>query len=403
MIVPQQHQNEENRLKEFDGYSILDSLPEQEYDDITKLASQICDTPISLISLVDENRQWFKSKHGLNETETKRDFSFCAHAINDEKNIFIVKDSRLDNRFFDNPLVINSPNAIFYAGVPLITPNGFPLGTLCVIDHQPKELSENQLEVLKILSRQVIRLFELRKSKMLLENSKKYLELKIQESERLNQIAAHDLKAPLNNIISLSEILKSNDLISENIEVNEIVEFIQRSANSLNKLVYSILNDNSNEIKIRSNFENFKLNEFIFECIDLISFKENYQFNYKNSNSFVYSNRMLLQQIFINLISNAIKYNDKIEVIINIDSWEDENFYFFRISDNGKGIEKQYLDKIFDLNEVFSEKDRFGKRGNGIGLSTVKNLVNSLQGKIKVGSEVGKGSIFEFTVLKVNS
>lgn len=166
MLHPIIPSNEEERLAHLESFSILDSFYESEYDDITTIASEICNTPISLISFVDNKRQWFKSHYGLNVSETPKEFAFCAHAINDPNNSFIVKDAREDIRFFDNPLVIGDPHVIFYAGIPLNGEEGFPLGTLCVIDHQPKELSQNQINSLKALSNQVMSLLKLRKKKL---------------------------------------------------------------------------------------------------------------------------------------------------------------------------------------------------------------------------------------------
>jgi len=142
-------------------YDILDTLPEAEYDDIATLASEICQTPIALISLIDANRQWFKSKIGLDIAETARDISFCTHAINGA-NIFEVKNPVEDPEFANNPLVTGFPYIRYYAGAPLITKEGDALGTLCVIDTQPHELNDNQKRSLKILSRSVMALLELR-------------------------------------------------------------------------------------------------------------------------------------------------------------------------------------------------------------------------------------------------
>lgn len=164
-------ENEKARIEALREYNILDTLPEKAYEDITKIASAICQIPIALISLIDEDRQWFKSHHGLNLIETSRDISFCSHALDADSGIFIIKDAREDLRFSDNPLVTGSPNIVFYAGVPLISTDGFSLGTLCVIDDKLRELDQNQIDSLKALSNQVVKLFELRKKNRLLDES----------------------------------------------------------------------------------------------------------------------------------------------------------------------------------------------------------------------------------------
>jgi PAS domain S-box-containing protein len=161
MQKPEIPTNESERLVALDRYKILDTLPEQVYDDLTQLAADICGTPIALISLVDKNRQWFKSRVGIDATETPRDISFCGHAVA-EGSILNVPDARLDPRFADNPLVTKAPKIRFYAGVPLITDDNFALGTLCVIDRQPRYLTEQQISQLEALSRLVISQLELR-------------------------------------------------------------------------------------------------------------------------------------------------------------------------------------------------------------------------------------------------
>jgi GAF domain-containing protein len=154
--------NERRRLEVLWQYDVLDTVPEQVFDDLTELAAHICESPVALITLVDEKRQWFKSKVGVSLSETSRDISFCAHAILQQE-LFIVPDASRDERFAHNPLVIAEPKIRFYAGAPLISPDGHALGTLCVLDQVPHTLRPDQKRALQILSRHVMTQLELRR------------------------------------------------------------------------------------------------------------------------------------------------------------------------------------------------------------------------------------------------
>lgn len=172
MKSPQIPKNEKERLENLVSYNLLDTADEKEFDDIVKIASQICGTPISLISLIDSDRQWFKAKVGLNADQTDRSISFCGHAINSNDELFEVEDSTVDPRFADNPLVTGNPNVIFYAGAPLVTTEGYSLGTLCVIDNKPRKLTKEQKSALTALSRQTTSMFQLRKINLELNESR---------------------------------------------------------------------------------------------------------------------------------------------------------------------------------------------------------------------------------------
>lgn len=156
-------ETEQNRLKTLQLYNIMDTVAEKAFDDLTRLASVICETPICLISLVDDKRQWFKSRIGLDAIETPLEQAFCAHAIQHNE-IMIVEDATKDPRFADNPLVTGSPNIRFYAGAPLQVQDGTRLGTLCVIDEKSRVLTNTQLEALEILKDSIVTLLEFRKA-----------------------------------------------------------------------------------------------------------------------------------------------------------------------------------------------------------------------------------------------
>jgi len=155
--------NELVRLRELDSYQILDTLPDNEFNEIVELASAICNTPASMITFIDSNRQWFKARVGIDFQETPRELNFCEATFNNPNEVLVINDMTKDDRFHDHPLVCNDPNVRFYAGAPLQTPNGYVLGTLCILDDKPRTISEKETRALKLLSDKVMKLLELRK------------------------------------------------------------------------------------------------------------------------------------------------------------------------------------------------------------------------------------------------
>lgn len=401
MKFPEIAKDEIKRLEALKGYSILDTMAEEEYDDITYLASQICGTPISLISLIDDKRQWFKSHHGLDATETPKEFAFCAHAINDKNNIFIIPDSRKDERFYDNPLVTDDPHVIFYAGIPLTNKAGFALGTLCVIDNEPNSLDEFQIKALKALSNQIIALFELRKMTVELETKAKEIEARNDVLKKFAGNTAHDIKSPLATIVMVADLFSHQytDRLDE--QGLELIEMINSSALNLTNFIDGILRYSQNSSLLAEDKNSVNIQESLNDLIQLIDPMGEVKFTFNSQcESTIFTNKVALDQIFLNLLVNAVKYNDKEEVQISIFVEELKEFMKFNIIDNGPGVKTEDQQRIFQIFETTTNIDKSGVKGTGIGLATVKSLVEELGGTIRLYSEIGKGSNFEFTLRK---
>ncbi len=202
---------EQARLQALRRYDILDTAPESNYDDVTRLAADICDTPIALITFVDSDRQWFKSRRGLSYRQTQREIAFCSQAI-EGTDVMLVPDATSDERFRDNPLVTGPPHIVFYAGAPLVTTDGFRIGTVCVIDHRPRTLAEEQVDALRALASQVMANLELRRSLALVELTRASLANEVEnrsiaESER--QLSDSFMRATIDAMVDHIAIIDS--------------------------------------------------------------------------------------------------------------------------------------------------------------------------------------------------
>ncbi|MVN20953.1 GAF domain-containing sensor histidine kinase [Mucilaginibacter arboris] len=392
--------NEAERLKVLDSYKVLDSLPENGFDDITKLASQICETPISLISLIDKDRQWFKSRYGIDVHETQKDHAFCTHAILNPDEVMMVPDSLKDDRFKNNPLATGAPHVVFYAGVPLVNPEGYPLGTLCVIGHEPKQLTPNQVEALKVLAKQVMNQLELRKKVNELKETATNLQESYQYLERFAVMASHDIKTPLTSIILSAQMLKARygDLVDD--KANHMLDTINHSSKKLLDYLNQMLDYSKSNTVLTKRKQEVFLTDLIQHIIKLLNIPASIRFEFHERNVYLKTSRIALEQIFINLINNAVKYSDKENGLIKLEFLEEKQFYRFKLTDNGKGIAPKEIDTVFISKMLISDEDKMQDRNAKIGLSTVKNLVESLGGEIKVNSVLNEGTTFEFTLRK---
>jgi signal transduction histidine kinase len=398
MLKPPIPENESERLAALNSYQILDTLPEQGFDEITLIASEICQTPISLVSLIDNDRQWFKSNKGLEVTETPKELAFCAHAIIEPDKVMIVKDAFNDERFADNPLVTGNPKVIFYTGVPLINPDGYALGTLCVIDHKARELNNTQIIALKALANQVVAQLELKKKVAELNATKRELEQSNEYLEKFAVMAAHDIRNPLTNILLTSQVLRDRfkDKLDE--KGNKFLDIINGSAHKLISLLEKMLDYSKSSKVLMQNKEEAELLQLLQEVIKLINVPPGFTISIPLRPIKITTSIIAFEQIMINLFSNAIRYNNKTEGVVTIDFSADSWFYTFNVTDNGMGIAEENYKTIFEPMITLGTKDRFDKDGSGIGLSTVKDLVEALGGTISVKSVVDEFTTFTFTL-----
>ncbi len=398
MIYPKFPENEKERITELKNYNLLDTLSENDFDNITKLIAAICEVPISLITLLDTDRNFFKSHFGLDFNQSPRDISFCGHAILNDEEIFIVEDARNDERFKNNPL-INDAKAIFYAGVPLINPNGFKLGTLCVFDHKPRKLTTLQITSLKALAKQVVIIFELRKKNNLLTEFQKELQARNDRLNNFAHVVSHDLKSPLANITSLTRLLREENLENLSKDSELYLNYIEESSSTLKNYINGILKFYKADELLATQKKDIELKE-LFDEINEILVTDDIVFEFPKEGTLKNVNKAALSQIFLNLVDNSLKYNLNEKRMVKLSYTEEPDFHKFSIKDNGIGIDLGVQEEIFNLFKTTGIKDRNGKEGTGIGLATVKSLVSKLGGSISLVSEPGKGSTFTFTVEK---
>lgn len=386
MVVAPKPDNEAQRLQTLRDFEILDSAEEIEFDEIVALASKICESEISLISLIDESRQWFKAKIGLDADETERDIAFCAHAIHDDK-IMEVQDTHEDHRFFDNPLVLDDPRIRFYAGMPLETQDGYRLGTLCVIDSKPKKLNEHQRFALQILANQVIKLMELRIRNFELQRS-------METRNRLLSVIAHDVKGPLKSLALLAGYMTEDDMGIE--EITQAAVEIEKVAHRTGDLVENILNwakniDDRSGLKVES-IDFTSVTNDIQELYAAMLAKKKLTLKISLEINKVVGDAEMIKFIFRNLIGNAIKFSENSEILVctstlGSDRWQ------LKITDQGVGMTEAQLHKLFNWEQRYTSIGTNNEKGTGIGLLLVKDFVERHQGQIAIHSEIGKGTV----------
>jgi len=385
--------NEKSRLKALYKADILDTANEEPFDDIVKIAHNYFGTEAALISLIDAERQWFKSSVGIDICETSRDVSFCSFAI-EQDDVFVVLDACKDEKFKDNIFVTSEPHIRFYAGAPITSVEGENLGTLCIIDPKPrKEFSEKDAEQLTALANLVNYAIKVRNKEISIIDSNKA------KSEFLAHMS-HEIRTPLSAIVGVSNILQKQHRKFDD-KIKMLLDTLAHSSDSLLELINSVLDISSIEAR---NFEFYK-EEFSFltlfnEIKSLISPKaaeKGLTLNFEITDCeelFYYGDKLRVRQILLNLISNAVKftYEGDITIKANRVLSNDKKNIEFQVIDNGIGIASDKLETIFEKYKQINNNDR--NIGTGLGLAITKELVSKMNGTISVDSKIGHGTTF---------
>ncbi len=390
---------ERKRLKALSEYQIFDTKPDADYDFITSMAAKVCEKPIALLSFIDGNRQWIKSSFGTDIKELVLSKTICSQSVDAPDDIFIVEDLSKDKRYSNNEYFYGDQKAQFYAGKALVNADGFVLGTLSVIDTKPGSLSDEQQKMLVSLTHQVQNILELRKKTWQLDDAQANLRMALSDLQAITFIASHDLKSPVNNIISLVHIIGEEYSEVIGTDGNEYVNFISEAAYYLSDMVSSIHSYSKTSGMPVGEYEWVNSAELIDGIKSIINLPESCIFSTEISCDEIRIPKEALKQILFHLLVNAIQYNNKAQPAILVKVDEDTYNYNFEVRDNGEGIAESDYEKIFELFKRLKNRDKNGEN-MGIGLAIVRRLVEKAHGKIKVESTIDIGSSFCFNIPK---
>lgn len=365
----------------------------KDFDEIAFLTKQICRCSAAVLSLYETEEHQVFSLSGISEERLPYPGRLLS-LIEMQRRILYIAD--FESEYFAIPPKLGEFS--FYAGIPLLNSENKPLGILYILDDQIKELTEAQELSLTILGDQVIRLLDYKKQHTELKNVQLKLRQKYRDLEKFASVVSHDIKSPLANIISLTEFLKEENKGAFNEETKQYLDFLIQSSYSLRNYVDGILTFYRSDNILEKEKEDVDIYQLLRGIAYLYQVNPQVEITLPTSGVLHNINKAALTQIFLNLIGNALKYNNKKKREVNISFYETADYYNFQVKDNGNGIPEEDFEKIFDLFTTLDQNDRDGHPGSGIGLATVKKMLDHMQGSIELESIIGKGSNFKFRI-----
>ena len=398
---------EQGRLKALRDYKILDTAAERVFDRLTQLAASFYQSPIALLSLVDQKRQWFKSRIGMDDSETPRQISFCQHAIQSDQP-FIVQNTVTDPRFKESPLVTGPPNIRFYAGAPLITPSGYRIGTICLFDTKAREdFTEGDAEQLQLLAEIAISEMELRIRNDELQVSNASIERATEAKKDFLAMMSHEIRNPLTAILSIAQSLTEVDIPDSHKDLIPSLLASSQILMGLSNDLLDLVKLNVGKIELQPRtvaFEPFLQN--ICGIWQQVAREKGLQLNTEingNLPEYAYIDELRLTQIFNNLLSNAIKFTREGSVDVRITTPKDliepkPYSVSIEVTDTGIGMSEAQIKRLFKPFEQATSQiaGQFG--GTGLGMAITKNLVTMMEGSIMCESSLGRGTQFKVTI-----
>ena len=369
-------------------FHILKTSADKDFSNLLFLCSQIARAKVSALVILENGKTWVKSTYGSPLEELNTDAALWEQVLEKDE-IYVFGPEDLLTSGMDHERLV---------AVPVITETGEKLGIIALFDPEDQNLDDNQKRSLKLLVNQILTFVAFKKQNNQFQRVQQDLEQRYKELEKFASVVSHDIKSPLANIISLVELLKEENEGKFDEETRQYIEFLSQASHSLRNYVDGLLVFYRSERILEKEEEDVNLPEFFRTITNLYTVNSDVEINYPEDGVLKKVNKAALTQIFMNLISNALKYNHKQKRQVEITFTTSNEFYEFEVQDNGDGIPEENFGKIFDLFTTLDLNDRDGNPGSGIGLATVKKLLTHMGGDIQIESEPGIGSNFKFQI-----